>query len=54
MNRAPRIATIGVAVVFILIGVLGTFLSILPETVGIWSYVIATVVMMAGIIFRRI
>lgn len=54
MNRAPKIATIGVAVVFILIGVLGTFLKVLPENVGVWSYVLATIIMLAGVIFRKI
>ena len=54
MNRAPKIATIVVATVLIFVGVLGTFLGILPEKVGIWSYVAATGVLLIGIIFRRV
>lgn len=54
MNRAPKLATIGIAVVLIIVGVLGTFAGILPERVGIWSYVLATVVLMLGVLFKRI
>ena len=54
MNRSPRLATIGVATILIFVGVLGTFLGILPEKVGIWSYVAATAVLLIGIIFRRV
>lgn len=54
MNRAPKLATIGIAVVLIIVGALGTFAGILPERVGIWSYVLATVVLMLGVLFKRI
>lgn len=54
MSRPPSLVTIGVGTVFILVGVLGTFLGILPEKVGIWSYVAATGILLIGIIFRRV
>jgi hypothetical protein len=54
MNRSPSLVTIGVAIVLILVGVLGTFLAVLPEKVGIWSYVAATAILLIGIIFRRV
>ncbi len=54
VNRAPRLATIGVAVVLTLIGVLGTFLDVLGNRVGVWAYVAATVVMLLGVFLRRL
>jgi hypothetical protein len=58
-QHAPRGITILVAVVFVVIGILGTFLGILPnvagikgETIGVLSYVLATVVMLAGVFAR--
>ena len=53
-NRAPKWITILVAVVLIVVGALGTFADVLPEKVGVWSYVAATVVMLAGVLFRGI
>lgn len=53
-NRAPRWRTVVTALLLTGIGVLGTFLALLPEAVGIWSYVAATAVLIAGILFRRI
>lgn len=58
-QHAPRLLTIGVALVFVLIGVLGTFLGVLPtvasfsgELIGVWSYVVATVILLLGIFIR--
>jgi hypothetical protein len=58
-QRAPRNVTVGVALVLVLIGVLGTFLGLIPavagisgETIGIVAYVAATVVMLLGIFLR--
>ncbi len=49
----------GVALIFVLIGVLGTFLGVLPsvagfsgELIGIWSYIVATVILLLGIFIR--
>lgn len=61
MNFAPRMPTIIVALVFVLIGVIGTFGGMLPslagmssQALGAWSFVVAAVVMVAGMIFRGI
>ena len=48
-NRAPRYVTVLVAVILLVVGVLGTFVGVLPEPVGIWSLVGATVVMLLGV-----
>jgi len=61
MNFAPRMPTIIVALVFVLIGVIGTFGGMLPslagmssQALGAWSFVVAAVVMIAGMIFSGI
>ena len=58
-QHAPRGATILLALVLVVVGVLGTFLGLIPavagvtgETIGVAAYVAATVVMLAGIFFR--
>jgi hypothetical protein len=51
-NRAPRWITIIVSVVLTAIGALGTFAGVLPDDVGVWSFVAATVVMLIGIFVR--
>ncbi len=58
-QHAPRLVTIAVALVFVVIGVLGTFLSVLPqvlgfsgELIGIWSYIVATAILLLGIFIR--
>ena len=52
-NRAPRLITIAVALALIGVGALGTFADVLPERVGVWSYVAATAVMLIGVFLRR-
>ena len=58
-QHAPRGMTIVVAAILVLIGVLGTFLGMIPavagisgETIGVVAYVAATLVMLAGIYIR--
>jgi hypothetical protein len=58
-QHAPRGVTILVAAVLLLVGVLGTFLGIIPvlagisgEVIGIGAYVAATVVMLLGVFLR--
>jgi hypothetical protein len=58
-QHAPRSATIVVAVILIVIGIAGTFLHLLPSvggypgtTVGVVGYVLATIVLLAGIFIR--
>ena len=50
-QHAPRLITIAVAVILVVIGVLGTFvgLPLIPEPVAIWSYVAATALLLLGI-----
>jgi len=59
MNFAPRMPTIIVALALTLIGLLGTFGGLLPTvmgldsaTLGVWAFIAAFGVMLAGIIFR--
>ena len=61
INFAPRLPTIIVALVLMLIGLLGTFVGALPavagfsgETIGAWSLVLATVVLLLGMILEGI
>jgi hypothetical protein len=61
MNFAPRMPTIIVALVFVLIGLLGTFAGALPpvagiasETIGAWAFVVAAVVLLLGMVFEGI
>jgi hypothetical protein len=61
MNFAPRMPTIIVALVLVLIGLLGTFGDLLPSvagldsaTIGVWAYLAAAVVLLAGIVFEGI
>jgi hypothetical protein len=58
-QQAPRGVTILVAAILVLVGVLGTFLAVIPAvggisgvTIGIVAYVAATIVMLGGIFIR--
>ena len=58
-QHAPRGITILIAAILVVVGVLGTFLGLIPavagfsgETIGIAAYVAATLVMLAGIYVR--
>jgi hypothetical protein len=52
MNRAPKLRTILVAVILVIIGALGTFGHIYSEHLGAWVYVAASAVMLLGVFFR--
>jgi hypothetical protein len=54
MNFAPTARTIIVALVLIVIGLLGTYGSVLPDRAGIVAFVAATVILLLGMIIRRI
>ena len=54
MNHAPTQTTIVVAIVLIVIGLLGTFGTVVPERLAILAFVAATILMIAGMVFRRI
>jgi hypothetical protein len=58
-QHAPRGVTIAVAAILVLIGILGTFLGVIPrvagidgQTIGALSYVAASLLMLAGVFFR--
>ena len=58
-QHAPRGITIVVAAILVVIGVIGTFLGLIPdvagidgETIGVAAYVGATAVMLAGVFAR--
>jgi hypothetical protein len=58
-QKAPRLVTIALAAVLVLVGVIGTFLHSIPtfagvsgETAGIAAYVLAALLMLVGIFSR--
>jgi hypothetical protein len=58
-QHAPRGRTILVAAILVVIGIVGTFLHLIPDvagypgtSVGAVAYVAATVVMLAGVFLR--
>jgi hypothetical protein len=61
MNFAPRMPTIIMALVLMLLGLLGTFVGALPDvanltgdTIGAWALVAAAVLLLLGMIFEGI
>ena len=42
------------ALVLIIVGLLGTYGTFVPERVGIVAFVAATVILLIGMVFRRI
>jgi hypothetical protein len=50
MNFAPRLPTIIVALVLVLVGLLGTFGSVLPDTVGVWAFLLSAAALLVGMI----
>ncbi len=61
MNFAPRLPTIIVALVLMLVGLLGTFGGLLPSVAGLtsqalgaWAFVAAAAVLLLGIVFEGI
>ena len=49
--RAPKVATIGAAAILCILGAIGTFGGAF-ESAGVWLFVSATIVMIAGILFK--
>jgi hypothetical protein len=49
-NFAPTARTIIVALVLIIVGLLGTYGTILPDSVGIVAFIAATVLLLIGMI----
>ena len=61
MNFAPRMPTIIVALAFMLVGLLGTFVGAIPdvggisgETIGVWACVAAGAAILAGMLVEGI
>ena len=53
-NFAPTARTIIVALVLIIVGLLGTYGTFLPDSVGIVAFVAATVLLVLGMVLRGI
>lgn len=60
-QHAPRMETIIVALVLVVVGVLGTFGHLIPriagfdgESIGVAAYVIATLILLVGVFVRDI
>jgi len=53
-NFAPTARTIIVALVLIIVGLLGTYGTVLPDAAGIIAFVAATVLLLVGMVLRRI
>jgi hypothetical protein len=54
LNFAPTARTIIVALVLILVGLLGTYGSVVPDTVGILGFVLATAILLVGMVLPQI
>jgi hypothetical protein len=50
MNYAPRLPTIIVALALDLVGLLGTFGSVLPDAVGVWAFLLAAAALIIGMV----
>jgi hypothetical protein len=53
-NFAPTARTIIVALVLVLVGLLGTYGSVVSDAIGILAFVAATVLLLLGMVFRGI
>ena len=49
-NFAPTARTIIVALLLIIVGLLGTYGSVVPDSVGILAFVAATVLLLIGMV----
>jgi biopolymer transport protein ExbB/TolQ len=61
MNFAPRMPTIIIALAFMVLGLLGTVVGVLPsfggvsgETIGVWAFLVAGAVLLAGMLVEGI
>jgi hypothetical protein len=51
-NFAPTARTIIIALVLLLVGLLGTYGTVMPDQVGILAFVAATVLLLLGMVLR--
>jgi hypothetical protein len=53
-NFAPTGRTIIVALVLMLVGLLGTYGSVLPDQAGVLAFVLAIAILLVGMVVREI
>jgi hypothetical protein len=53
-NFAPTARTIIVSLVLVIVGLLGTYGTLLPDAVGILAFIGATVILIVGMVVRDI
>lgn len=53
-NYAPTARTIIVALGLILVGLLGTYGTVVSDSIGIIAFVAATAILLIGMVFRQI
>jgi hypothetical protein len=53
-NYAPTARTIIVALVLILVGLLGTYGAVVSDRIGIIAFVLATAILVIGMVVRQI
>jgi hypothetical protein len=53
-NYAPTARTIIVALVLMVVGLLGTYGSILPNEVGVLAFVLAVAILLVGMVVKEI
>jgi hypothetical protein len=53
-NFAPTARTIIVALMLIIVGLLGTYGTIVPNMVGIVAFVLATILLLVGMVVRGV
>ncbi len=53
-NFAPTTPTIIVALVLVLVGLLATYGPLLTDTIGVLAFIAAGVLLLIGMVFRRI
>jgi len=53
-NFAPTARTIIVALVLMVIGLLGTYGSILPDQLGVLAFVLAIAILLVGMVVKEI
>ena len=51
-NFAPTARTIIVALALVLIGLLGTYGTVVPDLYGVVAFVVAAVLLLLGMVFR--
>lgn len=53
-NFAPTARTIVIALVLMVVGLLGTYGTVIPDLYGVLAFIAAGVLLILGMVFRRI